>query len=205
MNQSIAAIPTMFDGIEYRSRLEAKWGSFFRRIGWEFTYEPFDGHGYIPDFVIHGKSPFLVEVKPAVTEDQYREPIVKIQGGLKGVWDDDALIVGVNPFPRFDDRHEDYHVAGLLGEMTSGWCKYDGVCPEPPSCPEEVPGLYFQSAPWCACFSCGSITVVHDEMSYRHRPCDHYDGSWGDPVSKAVLERHWAEATNEVKWRGTPR
>ena len=62
------AIPTRYRGIEYRSRLEARWAAFFDGIGWQFTYEPFDGDGYIPDFLIHGDQPLLVEVKPAVTQ-----------------------------------------------------------------------------------------------------------------------------------------
>jgi hypothetical protein len=75
------AIATLYDGIEYRSRLEARWGAFFDHIGWKFTYEPFDGNGYIPDFLIHGQAPFLVEIKPAVTRADYYAPIAKIEAG----------------------------------------------------------------------------------------------------------------------------
>lgn len=46
----MAAIQTVFNGIEYRSRLEARWASFMTNIGWDHIYEPFDGDGYIPDF-----------------------------------------------------------------------------------------------------------------------------------------------------------
>jgi hypothetical protein len=31
-------IPTVYRGIEYRSRLEAKWAAFCDRIGWRHTY-----------------------------------------------------------------------------------------------------------------------------------------------------------------------
>ena len=62
------AIPTLYQGIEYRSRLEARWAAMFDNIGWKFTYEPFDTNGYIPDFLIHGDRPMLVEIKPAVSE-----------------------------------------------------------------------------------------------------------------------------------------
>lgn len=64
----IPAIPTMYDGIQYRSRLEAKWGAFFGLLGWKFEYEPFELNGWIPDFLIHGcHHPILVEVKPVTT------------------------------------------------------------------------------------------------------------------------------------------
>lgn len=209
MKPSIAAIPTVFDGIEYRSRLEAKWASFFRRIGWEFTYEPFDGHGYIPDFVIHGESPFVVEVKPAVTWEQYGEPIPKVTQGLDGVWDGDILIVGVSPFPRgFLSQWEGYWAAGLLGERSEGSCHRDHVRSDPADPFSEVcehsrkMEWYFEKAPWVGC--CG-VSVTHEYGSYAGRPCGCYSGSWGPPVSKEDLEVLWAEATNEVKWRGSPR
>ena len=47
-----SAIPTMYDGVRYRSRLEARWAAFFNRSGTPFEYEPFDLKGYIPDFVL---------------------------------------------------------------------------------------------------------------------------------------------------------
>lgn len=61
-------IPTLYNGIQFRSRLEAKWAAFFDLLGWEYEYEPFDLDGWIPDFLIKGKQgDVLVEVKP-VTE-----------------------------------------------------------------------------------------------------------------------------------------
>lgn len=54
-------------GINFRSRLEARWAEFFIELGFEWDYEPIDLDGYIPDFII--KLPgdinneILVEVK----------------------------------------------------------------------------------------------------------------------------------------------
>ncbi len=62
---TIAAIPTVYKGIQFRSRLEAKWAAFFDsiRIFWE--YEPLDMDGWIPDFLIRFElNSWLVEVKP---------------------------------------------------------------------------------------------------------------------------------------------
>src|SRR4051812_23407737 len=59
-------IPTCYRGVQYRSRLEAKWAAFFDLLGWPYQYEPFDLDGWVPDFVLLGKDPVLVEVKPAV-------------------------------------------------------------------------------------------------------------------------------------------
>ena len=72
-----SGIPTTYEASRFRSRLEARWAAFFDLIGWSWVYEPFDANGYIPDFLITGKSPFLVEVGPCATPDQYREKASK--------------------------------------------------------------------------------------------------------------------------------
>lgn len=66
----IAAKETCLFGRKYRSRLEAKWATFFSLMGWPFEYEALDLCGWIPDFVIYGTgAPVLVEVKP--TRDHF--------------------------------------------------------------------------------------------------------------------------------------
>lgn len=65
------AIPTTYAGQQFRSRLEATWAAFFDLAHWPtWTYEPFDLHGWTPDF--HIASPrypggILIEIKPATT------------------------------------------------------------------------------------------------------------------------------------------
>jgi hypothetical protein len=58
------AIPTMYGGVQFRSRLEARWAAFFDIAGWRWQYEPIDLDGWIPDFRLCGKVPALCEVKP---------------------------------------------------------------------------------------------------------------------------------------------
>ena len=87
------SIPTIYRGIEYRSRLEAKWAAFFQLIDWKYTYEPFDGDGYIPDFVLHGDYPCVVEIKPAVMAHQFNEATAKIDRGLRDIWDGRVTIL----------------------------------------------------------------------------------------------------------------
>lgn len=63
----IKAIPTKYKGIQFRSRLEAKWASFFDLLNWKWQYEPCDFNGWIPDFAIYGHDgTTYVEVKPTV-------------------------------------------------------------------------------------------------------------------------------------------
>ena len=44
-------IPTLFAGVRFRSRQEAKWASFLSALKLRWDYEPCDLAGYIPDFV----------------------------------------------------------------------------------------------------------------------------------------------------------
>lgn len=65
MQYEIKAIPTTYAGVNFRSRLEARWAAFFDLCGWTWDYEPFDLNGWSPDFLIKGLTlPVLVEVKP---------------------------------------------------------------------------------------------------------------------------------------------
>jgi len=70
---TVKAHPTMYNGVQYRSRLEARWAAFFDLIGWKHEYEPIDLPGWSPDFRVvfpcghsecHGSHTLLVEVKP---------------------------------------------------------------------------------------------------------------------------------------------
>ena len=57
----IPGIPTRHKGRQYRSRLEARWATFFDLLGWKYEYEPFDLDGWIPDFVLFGAETVVVE------------------------------------------------------------------------------------------------------------------------------------------------
>jgi hypothetical protein len=179
------AITTTYNGIEYRSRLEARWAAFMQNIGWDITYEPFDGDGYIPDFLVQGERPLLVEVKPAVTQKEYEAAVPKAEAGLAEHWEHDILVVGASPFPEQMGNSYGKETAGWLGETygEGGWS--------------------WDAADWFECSSCHQICVYHTVMWFVGRPCgcsagDHYLGS--PPL--AVMRSMWADACNDVKWRG---
>lgn len=78
-------IPTTYKGIDFRSRLEAKWATFFDLLGWKWEYEPFDLNGWIPDFILIGKNQTtLVEVKPYTRLDEFKECREKVNQSVKG-------------------------------------------------------------------------------------------------------------------------
>ena len=98
----VGAIPTMFRGRQYRSRLEARWAAFMSLCGWEHEYEPLDFNGWIPDFAIWGDegSTVWVEVKPVM--EFPRDVADKVEDGLPEEYHergDELLILGVRPPP----------------------------------------------------------------------------------------------------------
>jgi hypothetical protein len=190
------SIPTIFNGTEYRSRLEARWAAMLQLIGWPATYEPIDCDGYFPDFIVSGPRPLLIEIKPAVTQDEYRAPGAKMAAGLIGHWRHDVLILGVDPLPSIGYDDHNHPPAGLLGEYFSA----DDVADEPGI---AGPGWDFDPGNWFRCRRCGEIGVYHSVQTFTGRPCGHYDGDgYLGSVDSRILQRYWASATNLVKWGG---
>jgi len=73
MEYSIKAHPTLYNGVRFRSRLEARWACFFDLLEWKWEYEPIDFEGWTPDFKIKqpcghsecgGSHEMYCEVKP---------------------------------------------------------------------------------------------------------------------------------------------
>jgi hypothetical protein len=63
--QPLRPIPTKYNGVQFRSRLEARWAAFFDRAGWRWEYEPPETDGWIPDFLLIGAQRSVrIEVKP---------------------------------------------------------------------------------------------------------------------------------------------
>jgi hypothetical protein len=117
---SIKAIPTKYNGRQYRSRLEARWAAFFDLLGWRFEYEPCDLGTWSPDFAlwgIHPQSPVLVEVKPI--DHWHRETARKMADACRDLGQR-LLLVGTQPF--FD---VDLDQLGWLGQVESYEATWD--------------------------------------------------------------------------------
>jgi len=104
----IASIPTRYSCVQFRSRLEARWAAFFDIVGWKWDYEPFDLDGWTPDFLIKGKVPTLVEVKPAYFSEFESLSInqAKVEAGkafrtaarLRENQQFEIMVIGAGPF-----------------------------------------------------------------------------------------------------------
>lgn len=89
-----AAIPTPFQGVQYRSRTEARWAVFFDALGLDYRYEPelltlSTRERYLPDFWIEDFQAWF-EVKPnneaVVTEECVKARILARDLKGKRVW-----------------------------------------------------------------------------------------------------------------------
>lgn len=92
-------IPTVVDGIRFRSRLEARWYLWFSFLGWSPEYEPIDCLGWLPDFAITPPDGSrLVECKPALDGAQLAMTQGKVERALAdSAWVGSVLLVGVSP------------------------------------------------------------------------------------------------------------
>lgn len=175
----VHAIPTVYNGIEFRSRLEAKWAAMFDQLGWSWEYEPIDLKGYIPDFVLkwdHGHT--ICEVKPSTTIAGLHDAAPKIE---RSGWEGEAMIVGASL-----EKRCIYRAIGILSDRQS-W-PYD-----------PDPAWGWADAIQHRCRSCSSHSVHHESGGWHCRLCGAYDGdSLLEPFDISPL---WAEATNAVKYQ----
>ena len=182
---TIAAIPTLYNGRQYRSRLEAKWAAFFDLLGWPHEYEPFDLGKWSPDFRILSQEGVsaLVEVKPIDQEDEavtQRMTEAANAAGFTGP----LLLLGNCP----DFSRE-------IPEI--GWMPHRGLCwgsamlvwiidPYAPRFAADI--LEFSDDPtlWGGIFTRATGSIVSATELYGYR--EH----------SSLL---WARACNAVQWR----
>lgn len=179
-------IETSYNGCLFRSRLEARWAAMFDLLDWHWTYEPgVDAHKYIPDFVIHGESPLMVEVKPAIVANDYEAAHRRSARALGDTWTGDILIIGIDPVVTAIDNWttwgiDGYPAAGLMDEGPDG-CLDAGL--------------------WATCRRCDQPAIFHSIGSYKCRPCGHYEGDHliGEIEPSDLLNR-WNIAHTLTRW-----
>jgi hypothetical protein len=113
IDYTIAAIPTLYRGRTYRSRLEARWAAFFDLLGWQHEYEPYDLGSWSPDFQIKCADEqhpmgLLVEIKPLAIGDERDQHVADVQQKMTRACEQrgiatkvaDLLLVGLAPTER---------------------------------------------------------------------------------------------------------
>ena len=115
-----SAIPTIWGGVQYRSKLEARIACFLTSYGYHFDYESLELDRYLPDFVIEMPfGPTLLEVKPAVLATEFKKPCRKI---TKSGWIGPALVIG-SQLCKASDGFSDLTLYGSLAAEDGGWSR----------------------------------------------------------------------------------
>ena len=168
---TMKAHPTVYNGRQYRSRLEARWAAFFDALGWRHDYEPIDLDGWSPDFIIFNR--VLVEVKPITTPDQ--SIIDKI--GAHHTKDAGILLVGLAPFKGAKEN----------ASCTSiGWCTHPHATI--PNFGEA--GMFSRSGRYDFSHSQDFTGLLYLGSCFSP-----------EAVPYEKVSRLWAEASNKVQWK----
>jgi len=127
---AIKAHETFYEGVIFRSRLEARWAAFFDILGWKWEYEPIDIDGWTPDFMVTfpcghsecgGSHSLLVEIKPYYNIKEFEgHPCMDYPyGGYeKRIPADASAAFGINPHIT---HWEMAHGAGSGWEKIENW------------------------------------------------------------------------------------
>lgn len=189
-------IPTLYKGVQFRSRLEARWAAFFDQCSWPWTYEPFDLPGWIPDFQIG--SAVLVEVKPYTAPGQFIDACRKAHHAMKQVGAPfDLLLLGVAPLERSLTKSELCPAIGWLIDFMY-WGSLDDTDFENPEPAWFGPLEQCQSQ-----FTFGHLGGGWCDRVYR---IPHKNGrpNWcgvGDGYGYEATEQMWAAACNATQWK----
>jgi len=167
---------TTVNGRRYRSQLEARWATLFNLLDWPFEYEPFQLYGWIPDFLLLGTAPVLVEVKPV-----YTFPVFVAEKVERSCPPHEVLIVGctipAKPMAR----------PGVVSPAVLGWLA-------------ERSGEDDHLHLW---WSDALLGQTPTGVGFRHREGSQFDRITGSPLTPGaagVAGEMWAEAGNRTQW-----
>jgi hypothetical protein len=150
MDQTLRPIETIAYGYRCRSRLEARWLTFFKQAVIEFAYEP-EGYAlssgaYLPDFFLPEYNCFF-EVKSDHLDPKWRVPALYLAGDMNAGFR--------RPQPQYLHYPNDLSF-NYVGPIKRGL----GECRGDPGCDH--------------CCSCGGVSksdIVHEDF-YAIRRCD---------------------------------
>ena len=194
MEYTMKAKQTVYKGIEFDSRLEAKWACFFDLCKWRWSYHPVDFSGWYPDFALYPDKdhgiygvPIYVEVKPIMDFDSDVGKRIASRCG-------NVLLLGDGPFVNPIDGHVCF---GCNSERAFGYYNDDD---------------YWENALFSIGIGKEKGDFIYDfeadtqiyggrmnglclmEGSYQRDDYNSYSSS-------LKLEEVWAEAVNIIKYR----
>lgn len=198
----VKAIPTVYNGLQFRSRLEATWAAFFDALGWPWEYEPamFEGPGWTPDFWVPSQN-LLVEVKPvrALQDWSVENPALSYALARVGGPNRSVVFAGISPFVRVI-RCEDGADMDLWVVGKSVAC--EDLSPEAEEALDIEACLITNHPPYRLKTDASPVSVGYwsggiDEMSLRDGGAIRDGFAHGGYHARAA----WTMAKNAVQWR----
>lgn len=196
-----ATKPTRYNGVNFRSRLEAKWAAFFDILKINWGYEPVDFQHWSPDFVLKGRTGSIyAEVKPIEWEGimtRHMLSQVKYRTDLDKVRKTNipAIVLGVGPAQLIgygeqlsDERYRRMvsYDAAILGVF---------VCPKQ----DDVPLIIKDSLGENFDF----YELDKNETSSKGGPfLNTLDFRKSDYTSFDFVKDAWIQAANATQWNG---
>ncbi len=175
---TITAIPTMYNGLQFRSRLEARWAAMFDVCGFRYDYEPTDFSGYIPDFRIDRT---YIEIKPTMVFPE--EAAIKMNATVpmsSSTHAQETFIFSECPSP----------MENMPFARRIGWSVFEGTTEDDAEIVILVSAIFGKTNykflkfnPICPAFREGDLNGVVIDDGCR-------------------LDRSWREACNRTQWRG---
>ena len=160
MNGLATPIPTLYNSLLFRSRLEARWAVFFDTLGIEYLYEP-EGYVlkppppseeepiyYLPDFWLP-KQNCWIEIKPVSPSDEEEDKATRLAyGSNKDVYIFWGQIPNPDTIADSGPSESDSAFAHFAGGL--GWDNHHV---------------------WCQCPKCGLLGIQFDARAGR-LPCN---------------------------------
>lgn len=189
MAPNIKAIPTLYSGTLFRSRLEARWAAFFDLCGWRWSYEPQDFEGYIPDFALWFRVPILVEVKPVTWDESDAEAEILeaarlkiIRSGIKG----ELILLGTRITCASENMQSSpHHRLGMV---------------------MDIDPANDEASPWGPVFGfrcdyCNNRSFASEDQSWHCRVKGCYGEDGRDHLGEWDADRDFRTAGSAVQWR----
>lgn len=190
MNYNIPPKQTLYNGIKFRSKLEAQWAAFFDLLEWEYSYEPYELNGKVPDFIIKCDSPnygtknLIVEVKPDIfISPQYQSEIYNAYELAKT----HILIVSEKPIYECNEM-QGWAAIGIGSQY------YDSINER-----SEMHDLSWKCG--LKAFDIGSIYMSYDSMIYRDCNRKGFFQFTQDYESIEQIKKLWKEAGNIIQFK----
>jgi hypothetical protein len=141
----ITVIPTLFDGILFRSRLEARWACFYKTLGINYSYEHEGYQGqnwirYLPDFYIPHLDCFI-EIKGNVPTIKEEEKARFLSDGTNK-----KCYIFYGSFPKIRDIDNYETDSAICFSPTIGWDN---------------------QYRWCECVLCDFLGIEYMARSHR--------------------------------------